>query len=80
MPHPAGVRRAKRKSMRAFKLAAWMHAVLGAPLPPLVGLIWVPRCEKQEAVHRLRGGRSVRAAGIPRVPGAVTADFEVYTS
>lgn len=79
-PCPAGLRSAKRKSMRTFKLAAWMHAVLGVPLPPLVGRICVPRCEERVAKFRLvRGGSPVQAAGIPGVLGAVTADFEAYS-
>lgn len=58
-----------RQLRHAFRIVAWLHAVLGAPLPRLEGRILVPARELREAERLLRGARG---AVQDTVPGAGT--------
>lgn len=69
-----GVSKAMRQLRHAFRLVAWLHFALGAPLPRLEGRIVVPHTELREAQRKLhRTSRGVQDS----VPGGGGARFDV---
>ena len=74
LPGCAGVSKAMRQLRHAFRLVAWLHFALGAPLPRLEGRIVVPHTELREAQRKLhRTSRGVQDS----VPGGGGARFDV---